>query len=391
MKLALKKASSGAFASATQWSFEHGRRTLGRSNDCDWQIPDDERRVSKLHCTFSRDKEGFFIVDESANGTLADGTLLHEGQSARLSNGSEIVIAGQRFQVLIDGAPDLEYVDGDASLRISDENLTISAILADIAPNGQSTRGVLGKSGVDTDWEKQDQTGQAKKAKSISRNVQIGWDAPPATTALGHVLPNDWNMEPDESSRHEHTDALNTSVIVSRPARRGAKEEFDAVFTQSDEPAPSASMADDVHVSAYDPLPDLLNQLEKESAECFAVLDVELPTPEAGTETDHKTRLENLIRQQRFLTSSLEMMISDCTQRLEPRRLEAKSDAAQDWQSFLKKADYWGAYKQQFEENGRQLSVREFLQRAARGDAALDATTSTIAANGNGENRQDEA
>lgn len=82
---------------------ERGRRVIGRSRDCDWQIDDNERRVSKLHCTLSRDGEGFTILDQSANGTLVDGRLLLEGESARLRDGSQINIGGQVFQVAISG------------------------------------------------------------------------------------------------------------------------------------------------------------------------------------------------------------------------------------------------------------------------------------------------
>lgn len=88
------------------------------------------------------------------------------------------------------------------------------------------------------------------------------------------------------------------------------------------------------------------------------------------------------------------------TQRLEPRLLEAKADLGndlrskierKDWRGILSGPDYWAFYKKQFEENGRQLSVRQFLQRAALGEAMeLDDTTSKKSQY-QGVSKQDEA
>ena len=102
--------------------------------------------------------------------------------------------------------------------------------------------------------------------------------------------------------------------------------------------------------------------------------------------TSVAARLETLVRRQRLLSTSLDNLMRVSTQRLEPRLLEAKADLGndlrskierKDWRGILSGPDYWAFYKKQFEENGRQLSVRQFLQRAALGEAMeLDDTTS---------------
>ena len=74
MRLELKQVeANGAGAGTPPWVLERGRRTLGRSVDCDWQVPDAGRTVSKLHCTILRDRDGYLLRDESANGTRVDG------------------------------------------------------------------------------------------------------------------------------------------------------------------------------------------------------------------------------------------------------------------------------------------------------------------------------
>ncbi len=398
MKLALKDTRNIGAARASQWSFERGRRVIGRSRDCDWQIDDNERRVSKLHCTLSRDGEGFTILDQSANGTLVDGRLLLEGESARLRDGSQIDIGGQVFQVAISGDTELDFSDPDASLRMSDEPLTISAILADIAPNGRSAGGVMGNTASADDWSETWREGAKRKAKSISRNVEIGWSEPPAAHGIGTVLPADWYEEPGASSEHEHTDALNTPVMISRPVPTSAKEDFDSVFPETGEDLTleNPSTADG---STAQEIGDLLTALEQESADCLAILDIEGERAGHGSSASLSERVETLIRQQRRLAASLETLIHGCTQKLEPRLLEASVDAGndlrakierRDWQGLIMKTDYWSTYKKQFEENGRPLPVRQFLQRAARGEAAPTQEPDAITADAKGVNNHDE-
>jgi type VI secretion system protein ImpI len=109
--------------------------------------------------------------------------------------------------------------------------------------------------------------------------------------------------------------------------------------------------------------------------------------------------METLIGQQRRLAASLETLMHGCTQKLEPRLLEAAVDAGndfrakigrRDWLGLVMKTDYWSAYKKQFEENGRPLPVRQFLQRAARGEAASARETDATAADAKGVNNHDE-
>ncbi|MFS8124025.1 FHA domain-containing protein [Rhizobium sp. BR 250] len=398
MKLALKDIQNLGASRPGQWSFERGRRVIGRSQDCDWQIDDNERRVSKLHCTLSREGEDFTILDQSANGTLVDGRLLLEGESARLRDGSQINIGGQIFQVSISGAVELDFSDPDASLRMSDEPLTISAILADIAPNGRSAGGVLGNTLPQEDWTQTADGQTGRKAKTISRNVEIGWSAPPNATGIGAILPADWDDEPAASSRHEHTDALNTPVVIARTPSPIQGADFDSVFPDegknptAEEPEPAGISAAQAEIG------DLVTALERENAECLAIFDIE-GDHATGPHASLGERLEALIHQQRRLTASLETLIQTCTQKLEPRLLEASVDAAndirskierRDWQALITKTDYWSAYKKQFEENGRQLPVRQFLQRAARGNAAPLAEPDAIAVDAKGVNNHDE-
>lgn len=400
MKLVLKDTQTNGAVKPNQWSLEQGTRMIGRSSDSDWQVNDDARRVSKQHCTISRDQTGFFIVDRSANGTQVDDRLLLEGETTRLRHGSRIGIGTRIFEVTITGEAEADFSDPDPSLRISDETMTISAILSDIAPNGRSSRGPVAAGASNDDWPAPVPGASGKKTKTISRNVEIGWNAPPSTTGIGAVLPHDWNEEPVESSKHEHTDAMNIPVLVSRPAKKQAVEDFDAVFAHDaevQEKEPEAFVSKPKH----DPIDDLLVELERETAECLAVLDVDQAYLANEVDaTTERARLEGLIRQQRLLASSLETLIRTCTLKLEPRLIEAKADAQNDWRTRLarnewrqmvQRTDYWSTFKKQFDEDGRALSVREFLQRAAREDAAPEEALNPRQTETKGVSNQDEA
>jgi type VI secretion system protein ImpI len=131
----------------------------------------------------------------------------------------------------------------------------------------------------------------------------------------------------------------------------------------------------------------------------MAVLDIESDHAAAAPHASLRERLETLIHQQRRLTASLETLMHTCTQKLEPRLLEASVDAGndirskierRDWQSLITRTDYWSAYKKQFEENGRPLPVRQFLQRAARGDAAPSTEPDAMTTDAKGVNNHDE-
>ncbi len=383
MKLVLKEKQPDGRFQPSRWSFEHGKRMLGRSNDCDWQIVDGERRVSKLHCTLMREGQRFSIIDQSANGTMVDGRLLLEGQSAPLNNGSRIDIGSQTFEVAIMGEPDMDFGDPDQALRVSDEQLTISAILSDIAPAGRSASGVLGNAIANDDWQDDINHSVPKKGKSISRNVEIGWSGPPSSTGIGAILPDDWNEAPAESSRHEHTDALNTPVKVSRPVTQ-ERDDFDTIFTEPDQVL-GAEPVESVALPSDSGLTELISQLELACADSLAALGIEDELDGHVEHTSVAARLETLVRQQRLLSTSLDNLMRVSTQRLEPRLVEAKADLGndlrskierKDWRGILSGPDYWAFYKKQFEENGRQLTVRQFLQRAALGEAMeLDDTT----------------
>ena len=395
MRLELRQTSGEG--SSKGWFFERGKRTLGRSPDCDWQVTDQQRSISKVHCVIERDRAGFLLRDQSANGTRVDGTIILEGETARLADRSRIAFGNIAFNVVITGEADRDIDDPAADLRLSDETVTISSILADIAPGGSTATGVLGERSGD-DWIAA-LPQWSNKGKSPSRNVDIGWNGPPDINGIKPVLPNDWNSDFELGSQLEHGAATHVSVAVARNFGSEAAETAKAIV-----PANDMRAADDTDQGAddtsfglqFDPLRQLevlvstLEQTLDDGASIFGIEDsrahtsVSLFSRERTEQLADRLRL--LISRQSALNAGLENLVSEANRMFEPRMIEAHVDASNRKLFWRGNGDYWQAYRERFEKDGKSISVRDLLAEAFRvsvGDRGEDDTTCLAERTGN--------
>ncbi|MBB2674419.1 UNVERIFIED_ORG: type VI secretion system protein ImpI [Rhizobium esperanzae] len=362
MRLELREITGDAvtMAGRPKWFFERGRRTLGRAPDCDWQLPADRRSISKLHCIIERDRDGFLLRDQSANGSRVDGVAVHEGQIARLSDRSRLEMGGLAFSVHISGDRDRDIEDPDAGLVLSDEPLTISAILADIAPGGHTANGILGERTADG-WSLSEQAG--KKGAASSRNVEIGWSGPPEIRTVTQLLPEDWNSEDTEYASHlEHGSATHIAVPI---AQRRTAPLIDIVNDNAQpesEDFPALSIGRPAALA--DRLEPLLGRLEEAVESAYAVF--EMNAPPSGSQPDFPdreeallARIETLLGRQLKLNSALEALAQAAGQ-LEPRSLEARVETG----AWRRDRNYWRAYRAQFEKDGESRSVQDFFRDA---------------------------
>jgi type VI secretion system protein ImpI len=359
------------------WRLEHGRRSLGRSADCEWQVADPQCRISKHHCTIERKGDGYLLRDESANGTRVDGRLVLEGETATLADQSRIEIGDLVFSARIFGEQDVQLGDPDKDLRLSDEALTISAILADVTPGGQSAQGILASRAND-DWPVV-KAAEGKPAIS-SRHKDIGWSGPPEIAGMTPVLPTDWNSEFDTGSALEHAGATRAIVPI-----RQCDPTHDSETDAADDTAPSSGAIGDFETvfnledipktKAPQQLDALIRQLEEAQAGTRSIFDfVEGgPIGEQGQPADGSVslsaRLEALLEQHVVMNAAFERLLSMASQKLEPRIIEAGVDA-DAWRLPWSRRDYWRAYRAQFEREGKSISVREFIREAMLDPAA---------------------
>ncbi|MBN8954809.1 MULTISPECIES: FHA domain-containing protein [unclassified Rhizobium] len=366
--------------SSKGWFFERGKRTLGRSPDCDWQVSDQQRSISKVHCVIERDRSGFLLRDQSANGTRVDGAVILEGETARLADRSKIAFGDIAFSVFITGEADRDIDDPAADLRLSDETMTISSILADIAPGGGTATGVLGeRSG--NDWIAA-LPQSAKKGKSPSRNVDIGWNGPPDINGIKPILPTDWNSDFELGSQLEHGAATHVSVAVARGAGSDPAETAKTIVPANDVRAiadESEGQEETSFALQFDPLRQLealvstLEQTLDDEAAVFGIDDNRAHSS-ASLFSRERTeqlaeRLRSLISRQSAFNAGLENLVREANRMFEPRMVEAQVDASQRKALWRGNGDYWKAYRAQFEIGGKSISVRDLLAEAFRTSA----------------------
>ncbi|MGM5012228.1 FHA domain-containing protein [Rhizobium sp. 969_B3_N1_2] len=363
MRLELREITSDAAAMAgrPKWFFERGRRTLGRAPDCDWQLPEDRRSISKLHCIIERDRDGFLLRDQSANGSRVDGVAVHEGQIARLSDRSRLEMGGLAFSVHIAGDRDREIEDPDAGLVLSDEPVTISAILADIAPGGHTANGILGERTAD-DWSSSEQGG--KKGAASSRNVEIGWSGPPEIRTVTQLLPEDWNSEETEYGSHlEHGSATHVAVPI---AQRRAAPLIDIVNDNDLQPESDGFPALTIGRPAAlaDRLEPFIGLLEEAVESAYAVFEMNAPLSGCKPDLPDReeallARIETLLGQQLQFNSAL-VALARAAGQLEPRSLEARVETS----AWRRDRNYWRAYRAQFEKDGKSRSIQDIFRDA---------------------------
>lgn len=213
---------------------ERGELTIGRDPACDLVVSDDSRMVSKLHCRIVGDDRGFQVRDESSNGVTVSGREMARDENVRLADRDVIVFCGFAFTVAVTGVGEPDWSDPDERLKLGDEALSITSILADLAPRGRGASGILPGRLAD-DWAESATHRPGREDDRLSR-AEVGWRGPPPLGLLGG-LPADWNSEGSETgSRNEHVAATGTRMRAPRSV--GPAPEI-----QSDKPAPTDDRA----------------------------------------------------------------------------------------------------------------------------------------------------
>lgn len=74
--------------SVTERTFSGGQMTIGRGDDCDWQLDDPEKYVSRKHCVITEEDGAITLIDASSGGVFVDGgsTALGVGNSVPLED-----------------------------------------------------------------------------------------------------------------------------------------------------------------------------------------------------------------------------------------------------------------------------------------------------------------
>ncbi|MEO0913452.1 MAG: type VI secretion system-associated FHA domain protein, partial [Pseudomonadota bacterium] len=183
---------------------------VGTDSFADWVLPS-EPRAEPGQVTISRASDGFFL---RASGTvLLEGHPLDPNMETRLGHGAELTIGGNTIRAMVShGGGQF----ADASLSAAP---TISSILADVTPGGESAGGLLpGRAGE----------GILSGTDHLPRGHTPLDGVEPAPAPGPKLLPEDWNST---SSTSEHAPAPDTAMRLgpSTPTPRAAPQEGSAI------------------------------------------------------------------------------------------------------------------------------------------------------------------
>lgn len=120
----------------TQKTFRHVGGLIGRSEDCDWYLPDPQRVLSNQHAQVSYSDGDYYLTDLSSNGIqLTDGQRLAKGEPWRIQHGQtftlgSFVLSARLIRDPADFADDFSVPDDARGLIPDDAFLELDPLRA---------------------------------------------------------------------------------------------------------------------------------------------------------------------------------------------------------------------------------------------------------------------
>jgi type VI secretion system protein ImpI len=107
---------------------------IGRSDECEWILPDKGKRISRKHAVISCDGNSFFIEDVSRNGIVTEPgkIFLNKGKQHKIDHGNSYTIGIYSIQARLLHKPDayIQSGTGDGGLIPADNILSSDPLLA---------------------------------------------------------------------------------------------------------------------------------------------------------------------------------------------------------------------------------------------------------------------
>ncbi len=127
--LRLRIENSGGLAATQAVEFTVDRKgfEIGRSKDADWQLADGLRMVSGRHAEIRYSDNCYWLLDYSANGTFANGSVECVENPFKLMHGDFLRIGAFVISVAIseNAAAGFSLDDNIAALRVAGRNMNL--------------------------------------------------------------------------------------------------------------------------------------------------------------------------------------------------------------------------------------------------------------------------
>lgn len=118
MELMFEIISRQKFAARSDVSYIFGKAGgyIGRSDECEWVLPDKSKQISRKHALISCDGENFYIEDLSTNGilTVVDKQPLPKGARLPIEHGTSYYLGEYTIQARLIHKPDAYISSADA-------------------------------------------------------------------------------------------------------------------------------------------------------------------------------------------------------------------------------------------------------------------------------------
>lgn len=298
--------------------------TIGRSFECEIQLPDFGRTLSRVHAeVLPHPKGGYQIVDRSTNGVYVNNVMLGKGESQRLSDGDNIRMGA--YTLLFSDMESLFAIDNDvSSLPSAKEDMQLDDVSAD---SPFKLDEVLSDSNDATLGIESALAGQNSPAESLTKQDHSDFSADNVT---GEDIYGFDPFEEDErwtmEQPSEGQENLEEIIMVEEPELN---------VESSVAPNMSLAITESAQVAALENNISRLNSIIEQQQRALA------------TSVDRETLVASI-------ESALDKFIDD----LNPEELEEEfNDYLSGWGKKDKK--YWSLYKKQF---NRKKERREFYR-----------------------------
>ena len=229
----------------TSHVFSEAGGVIGRSEECEWVLPDKGRRISRKHAVISCDGKSFYIEDVSSNGVFTEPgmTPLERNEPHRVGHGDSFIMGDFSIQARLLYRPDA-YIPSEM-----DEEWP--------APDNALSQDPLTAMDQQEEFEAKRRLGHyddfLKDARPAARDIPADHNSVSTDSLLrvavvseldGPDLPADWDLEEDESGSAPQNSTPERPATQRRALEGLVPERSAPDIPVPDSPAPQARYPD---------------------------------------------------------------------------------------------------------------------------------------------------
>lgn len=181
-------------------TFDSKTAVIGRSNSCDWVLPDPDRFISSKHAEINTINNTFFLKDISSNGTIngINDEAIGNGQQLPISDGQTFLIGDYLIQAELENSldhpqhPSVANENADWNNQMDDFWGNSSDPLDLLSPNKSSNTANESPEVIPSLTNSLERTPAFKQAMSFSQKEDLSLELP-IQDELASGIPENWD------------------------------------------------------------------------------------------------------------------------------------------------------------------------------------------------------